>query len=37
MSIKVTELYLPFLTPEEQARAKDMPAQTRRRCIGFPA
>ncbi|KMO18542.1 tyrosine-type recombinase/integrase [Methylobacterium indicum] len=25
-SIKVTELYLAFLTPEEQARAKDMPA-----------
>ncbi|WP_162596326.1 tyrosine-type recombinase/integrase [Methylobacterium sp. 17Sr1-1] len=35
-SIKVTELYLSFLTPEEQARAKDMPAQNMAQVHRFP-
>lgn len=35
-SIKVTELYLSFLTPEEQARAKDMPAQNTAQVHRFP-
>ncbi|WP_207179542.1 tyrosine-type recombinase/integrase [Methylobacterium indicum] len=35
-SIKVTELYLAFLTPEEQARAKDMPAHNTAQVHRFP-